>query len=176
MLSTPKTEISIWSVKTGEMFLVSVVGPLGILVDLVKIKIGQGYSKSGRFFGRPSMRPFLDICFSLEIETRPKRWWVSWDFFWKCTYSWDNNITVYMRFEFENLYLKTFKIALSLVGWYPRMALRFNKITMFKRLRRNLLKNNIKFEGAWWDGVGRVTWKIINWSQCIYNGTVMKVT
>ena len=47
----------------------SVVGPLGILVALVRRKIGQGYSKSGIFFGRPYMSPFLVIHFSLLIET-----------------------------------------------------------------------------------------------------------
>ena len=39
------------------------VRPLEILVALVKRQTGQGYSNSGRFFGRPSMSPFLAIRF-----------------------------------------------------------------------------------------------------------------
>ena len=49
------------------------VVPLVILVALVKRKIGQGYSNSGRFSGRPSMSPFLAICFILVIDTRTKK-------------------------------------------------------------------------------------------------------
>ena len=47
----------------------SVVGPLGIVVALAMIQIGQGYSNSGRFDGRPSMSPFLAIHFIMVIET-----------------------------------------------------------------------------------------------------------
>ena len=50
---------------TGANFETSVVGPLGILFALVKRQIGQGYSNSGRFSGRPSMSPFLAIFFQL---------------------------------------------------------------------------------------------------------------
>ena len=53
----------------GENFETSVVGPLGILVALVKIKIGQGSYNSGIFSGRLSMSPFLAIRFFLVIET-----------------------------------------------------------------------------------------------------------
>ena len=49
--------------ETREGFETSVVGPLVILVHLVKRKIGQGYSKSGIFSGRLSMSPFLGISF-----------------------------------------------------------------------------------------------------------------
>ena len=58
----------------GANFELSMVRPMGILFALVGRKIGQGYSKSGIFVGRPSMSPFLAIIFSLSIETRPKRW------------------------------------------------------------------------------------------------------
>ena len=53
----------------GANFETSVVGPLVILVALVKRQIGQGYSNSGRFSGRPSMNPFLAILFILVIDT-----------------------------------------------------------------------------------------------------------
>ena len=55
--------------KSGANFETSVVGSLGILVDLVKIQIGKGSSKSRIFYRRPSMRHFLDIHFTLVIET-----------------------------------------------------------------------------------------------------------
>ena len=35
----------------GRDFETSMVGPIGILVALVKRKIGQGYSKLGKFLG-----------------------------------------------------------------------------------------------------------------------------
>ena len=44
-------------------FETSVVGPLVILIALAKRQIGQGYSKSGWFSGRPSMSPFISIFF-----------------------------------------------------------------------------------------------------------------
>ena len=50
-------------------FETSVVGPLGILVDLVTRQIGQGSSKPGGFLGIPSLSPFLAIRFRLEIQT-----------------------------------------------------------------------------------------------------------
>ena len=55
--------------KSGANFETSLVGTLGILVALVRIQIGQGSSKSGIFYERPSMSPFLAISSSLEIET-----------------------------------------------------------------------------------------------------------
>ena len=63
--------------------------------------------------------------------------------FWKSTDSWDNNIIVSVRIDPDNFELKTVKIVASLVGWSPRMTLRVNKVTMFKRFRCNLLKTNI---------------------------------
>ena len=48
-------------------FETSVVGPLGILFALVNRQIGQGYYKSGIFYGRPSTSPFLAIRFSMVI-------------------------------------------------------------------------------------------------------------
>ena len=73
-----------------------------------------------------------------------------------------------------NLYLKIVNIIFSLLGWSPRTILRVNKVNMFKNFRRKLLKDNLKFEGTWWDGVVRVTWKIINWYHWIYNGNIEK--
>ena len=69
MLSTLKKSKSIQNMNPGANFDTLVVGPLGILVALVKIQIGQGYSNSGRFYGRPSMSPFPAIRFSMVIET-----------------------------------------------------------------------------------------------------------
>ena len=54
-------------------FETSVVRPLEVLISLVKRQIGYSYSKSGMFYGRPSMSPFTSILFSLEINARPKR-------------------------------------------------------------------------------------------------------
>ena len=79
MISASKNEKSIWSMNPGAKFETSVVGYLGILVALVKRQIGKGYSNSGRFSGRPSMSTFLDIIFSLVIETWTKRWWIIWE-------------------------------------------------------------------------------------------------
>ena len=73
MLSTLKKGKYIGSMKQIETFDISVVGPLEIFVALVKIKIGQVYSNSGVFCGKPSMSPFLAIRFSPVIETLPKR-------------------------------------------------------------------------------------------------------
>ena len=63
------------------MFEASVVGPLGILVALVKRNIGQGSSKSGIFSGITSMIPFLEISFIMVIETWQKCWWIRWEIF-----------------------------------------------------------------------------------------------
>ena len=60
--------------------------------------------------------------------------------------NWDNNIIVSVRFNFENFYLKIVNIVLGMVDLSPRKTLRFNKVTMFKRFRHNLLKSNIKVE------------------------------
>ena len=97
-------------------------------------------------------------------------------FFWMSTGSRDIHIIVYVRIDLDNLDLKIVKIVLILVWWYPRTALRFNKVTISKRFRCNLFKTNIKFEGTWWDSVGKVTWTIINWTNWIYNVTVKKMT
>ena len=61
----------------GANFETSVVGPLGILVALVKRQIIQGSSNSGRLSERPSMSPFIAIRFILVIETLPKRLLIS---------------------------------------------------------------------------------------------------
>ena len=180
MLSTLKNAKSIWIMNPGAILETSVVVPLGILVALINRQIGKDYSKSGIFSGRPSMCTFITINFSLVIETWPKRWWISWDFvlFWKCTYSWDKNITVFVRVDFDNFDLNIVNIVLSLVGWSPRRTLRVKKVkvTMLKRFRRNLLRANIKFEGTLLYGIGRVTRKIINCSHWIYDGTFRKET
>ena len=81
-----------------------------------------------------------------------------------------------MRIDLDNFDVKIVEIVLILVWWSPRATFMVNKVTMFKRFRRNLLKSNIKHEGTWWYGVGRVTWKIIKCSNCIYNGTVRKAS
>ena len=81
MISKLKNTKSIWSMKPGEKFETSMVGPLGVLVALFKRNIWQGSFKSGIFVGRPSMSPFLEISFSLKIETRPKRWRTIWERF-----------------------------------------------------------------------------------------------
>ena len=73
MLSTLKNAKYIWSMNPGANFVTSVVRTLVICVALVKRQIWQGSSNSGRFSGRPSVSPFLAICFSLVIETWPKR-------------------------------------------------------------------------------------------------------
>ena len=69
MLSALKNAKIILSMNPGENFQTSVVGPLEILVALVKRQIGQGYSNSGRFSGRTSISPFLAIRFIRVIET-----------------------------------------------------------------------------------------------------------
>ena len=96
--------------------------------------------------------------------------------FWKSTDSWYKNILISVRIYLDNFGVKIVNIVVSLVVWSPRTALRVNKVTMFKRFKFNRFKTNIKLEGTWWDSVGRVTWKIINLSNCIYNGTVRKGT
>ena len=91
MLSTLKNEKFIWSMNPEEIFDISVVGPLVILVALVKRQIGQGSSNSGRFSGRPSMSPFIAIRFSRVIETWPKTPSnkLRESLFWKSTNSWE---------------------------------------------------------------------------------------
>ena len=59
----------------------SMVGPLEVLLSLIKRQIGHGSSKSGIYFGRPYMSTFLGICFSLVIETWPKCWWIIWEIY-----------------------------------------------------------------------------------------------
>ena len=72
MLSTFKIAKSICSMNLGANFETSVVGPLGILVALVKRQIGQGSFNSGKISDIPSMSPFIAIYVSLVIDTRPK--------------------------------------------------------------------------------------------------------
>ena len=55
--------------KPGENLETSVVGPMAFLFALVKIQICQGSSKSGIFVGRTSTSTFIEIFFSLVIET-----------------------------------------------------------------------------------------------------------
>ena len=140
MLSTLKNDKSIWSMNPGEDFETSVVGPLGILVALVKRYIGQGSSNSGRFFGRPSMSRFLAIRLSLVIETWPKTPMnkLRDSLFLKSTDSWDNNILISVSIDIDNFELKIVKIVVSLVWWSTRKTLRVNKVTMLKRFRFNL--------------------------------------
>ena len=73
MISTLKNAKSILIMNQGVDFETSVVGPLGILVSLVKRQICQVSSKSGRFFGRPFMSPFIAISFILSIDTQQKQ-------------------------------------------------------------------------------------------------------
>ena len=128
--------------ETRGKFRDSVVGPLGILVALVKRQIWKGYSKSGIFSRRPSMSPFLAISFSLVIDNWPKCWWIIWERF-----CFENEQTVgatiflsLWGFTLTKFYLNIVEIILSLVGWSTRTTLRFNKVTMFKRFRHNLRK------------------------------------
>ena len=67
MLSTLKYAKSIWSMKPGANFDTSMVIPMLIFVALVRRQIGQGYSKSGIFYGRPFMITFLVISLSLIL-------------------------------------------------------------------------------------------------------------
>ena len=96
MLSKLKNSKVIWSMNPGANFETSVVRSLGILVALVKRQIGQGYSNSGIFSGRPSMSPFIAICFSLVIETWPKRWWISWEVFFKIPHTFETTISLFL--------------------------------------------------------------------------------
>ena len=57
------------------------------------------------------------------------------------------NILIYLRVKFENFNLKISYIVTSMVGSYPRMNLRVNKTTIFKRFIWSLLKTSITFEG-----------------------------
>ena len=47
---------------------------------------------------------------------------------------------------------------------------------MVKNFTCNILKSNIKLEGTWWYSARRVTWTILNWSNCIYNRIFRKST
>ena len=82
MISTFKNKESIWSMNPGENYKTSIVGPMGILVALVKRKIGQGYSKSWRFSGRPYIITFIFICISLAIETWTNHRRINWERFY----------------------------------------------------------------------------------------------
>ena len=159
-------------------FNTSGVRPLGNLFSLVKIQIGKGYSKSGRFSRRPSINPFLTINFSLVIEIWPKLWIMSWEIFcFECAHTVGTKIFLSLGgLALTDFYLNTVNIIFSIVEWFPRTTLRVNKVTMLKRFILNLLKSNINFEVTWWDGVGRVIRTIIKWSHCIYNVTVRKAT
>ena len=90
--------------------ILDMVVPLGILFALVNKQIGQGYYKSGRIVGRPSMSPFLSVHFILEIYTRTKHGWIIWDrfCFWYVTDNWNKNILVYLRVDFDSFHFKIF--------------------------------------------------------------------
>ena len=81
-LSTFKNEKSIWSIKPEANFETSMLLHMVILVDLVKIQIGQGSSDFIRFIGRPFMGPLFTIFLSLKINTWPNCWWISWEKIW----------------------------------------------------------------------------------------------
>ena len=68
MLSTLKNAKFIWIMNSGEDFRTSMVRPLGILVALVKIKIGKGSSKSVISVGKLFMSYFFDILCNLAIK------------------------------------------------------------------------------------------------------------
>ena len=53
--------------KPGEIFEISVVGLLGVLVALIRIPIGKGSYKSEIFSVQRYMSPFLAISFSMVI-------------------------------------------------------------------------------------------------------------
>ena len=55
--------------KPGTKIETSMLVPLGILVALVKRKIGQGCPKSVIFVVRPSMSPLLGIICGVVINT-----------------------------------------------------------------------------------------------------------
>ena len=92
------------------------------------------------------------------------------------TYSWNHNVFVYFRVDFDNINLKIVQFFLSPVVWSPRTTLIYHKITIFKRFRCIFLNTNIKFKGTWWNGIVRVKWIVINWSRRMYNGAVGKMT
>ena len=146
MLSTLKNTKSIWSMNPGENLEISVVGTLGILVALVRRQKVQGSSKSGIFFGRPSICTFIAIHFSILIETWPKLWWIIWERF--CFYikkidgtatflsCWELNLNFWFEYS---IFFEDGRVA-------PKnKSFRVKKVTMFKRFRPNLLKTNIKF-------------------------------
>ena len=147
ILSTLKNAKSIWSMNPGANFETSVVGTLVFLVDLVRRKIGQVSYKSGRFVGEPYTSPFLAIIFSLAIETWPKFWRISWERSFEISQKVGKHIFLFIwKLNLTDLDLNIVQIVLSLVGWYPRTTLRFNKVTMFKRFFiRNLFKSRNLF-------------------------------
>ena len=53
----------------GANFETSILGPLVILVDLLKIYIGQGSSKSGKFVIRPFISPLFNITNGIVVDT-----------------------------------------------------------------------------------------------------------
>ena len=63
-----ENEESICRINPEANFETSMLGPLVILVNLVKRQIRHSFSKSGGIFGRPFMSPFLAIIRSLVIE------------------------------------------------------------------------------------------------------------
>ena len=67
----------VWRINPGANFETSMLGPMVILVASVKKQIGQGYYKSGRFFGRPFMSPFFAVICNLKMEIRLKSLWIS---------------------------------------------------------------------------------------------------
>ena len=69
---------SIWNINLGENFETSIVGPLVILVALVRRQIGQGYSNSGNLVGRPSINTLFPLSLSNGIETWQKYEWQSY--------------------------------------------------------------------------------------------------
>ena len=70
--STPKKKIHLKH-ESREGFETSVVGPLGVLVALVKRQTGHVSSKSGGGFWETLDGTFFAIRFSLLIDTRAKR-------------------------------------------------------------------------------------------------------
>ena len=44
--------------------------------------------------------------------------------FWNCIDSWDNNILVSVRVDYDNFELKIFKIVSILLGWYLKKYLK----------------------------------------------------
>ena len=135
MISTLKNSTSIWRMNPRGNFDKLMVVPLVILVALVKRQRGQGYSKSGVFVGRPSMSPFLDICFRLAIETWPKRLLIIWEKLFSMGHiQLEQHYSCFFEGWLWNFHFEDSLKMLSVVGWYPRTTLRFNKFIMLKSL------------------------------------------